>query len=314
MSVNQLPVNFLERLKLILSPENYQRYLLSISEKKFTSFRVNTLKTSDAAALSLLEAQGFDIKKIEWCQNAYYIPHKQRRELTNSQLMQQGMIYIQNPSSLFASLVLNPVASEEVLDMAAAPGGKTLHIAQLMNNEGRIAAVEAVRQRFFRLRANVELAGATMVNVYCKDSTRLGRIVPERFDRVLLDAPCSSEARFNIEDPKSFAFWSEKKVQEMQRKQKKLIYSAIQCLKPTGILVYCTCSFAPEENEAIIQYALDKFGAKISVLPIEVPFDNYQKGLSHWKDQQFDANLTKSVRIIPNDKMSGFYVCKIIKL
>lgn len=306
-----LPPAFLTRLTSILSPENYAQFLKGFNLEGWTSFRVNTLKANPKTILGKLENLGLTITPIAWCQNAYTIPDAQKRLLTETTHFYEGQIYIQNASSLFASLVLDPQSGEEILDLAAAPGGKTLHIADLMHNQGRIAAIEPVRDRFFKLRSNVNLAGASIVATYCKDGSTLWRVVPGRFDRVLLDAPCSAEARFDPQEPKSFAFWSEKKILEMSRKQKKLIYSAIRCLKPGGTLLYCTCSFAPEENEAIIQYSLDKFGKSIEVQPFAVPFDNYQKGLTHWGKEMFDESLSNTIRIIPNEFMAGFYLAKL---
>jgi 16S rRNA (cytosine1407-C5)-methyltransferase len=228
--------------------------------------------------------------------------------------VEQGSIYIQNPASLFASLVLSPKSHEEILDLAAAPGGKALHLAALMENKGRIAAVEAVKNRFFRLVTNINRADAEIIKPYLKDGSQIGRLVPERFDRVLLDAPCSSEGRFDLKDPATYAYWSEKKVKEMSHKQKRLIYSAIQALKPQGILVYCTCAFSVEENESIIQYALNKFAGKLTILPIEVPFTNYQPGLTSWGQFVFDANMQHAIRIVPDQLMNGFFICKLQKV
>lgn len=305
-----LPKAFIERLQTILTPDRYQQFVQALQQPKRTAFRVNTLLADPSEVVQHLE---MDCHPISWCPNAYFICESQKRALTESHFFKEGKIYIQNPSSLFATLVLDPQTGEEILDLAAAPGGKTLHIAALMNNIGRIAAVEAVRDRFFRLLNNVKLAGANIVATYHKDGTTLGRIVPARFDRVLLDSPCSAEARFNPDDPKSFAFWSEKKILEMNRKQKKLIYSAIQCLKPNGTLVYCTCSYAPEENEAIVQYALNKFGGELEIQAFDTPFSNYQVGLTQWQNTVFSSELQKSIRIIPNELMAGFYICKILK-
>ncbi|MBA2653635.1 MAG: RsmB/NOP family class I SAM-dependent RNA methyltransferase [Gammaproteobacteria bacterium] len=306
-----LPPLFMQRLQNILSPENYEQYLHFLAATKTTCFRVNTLKISIAELIDRLHAQKIITHPISWCEEGYSVANDQRRMLTETTEFQTGLLYIQNPSSLFASLVLSPKPGEEVLDLAAAPGGKTLHLAALMKNEGRIAAVEAVKNRFFRLKNNIANAGANIVQAYHKDGALIGRLVPKRFDRVLLDAPCSSEGRFDLNNPESYLYWNEKKITEMTRKQKQLIYSAIQCVKPNGILVYCTCSFSPEENEAIVQYALDKFGQAIEILPITVPFPNFQTGLSSWKNDFFSPVMENAIRIIPDAMMSGFFICKM---
>lgn len=309
-----LPPLFLRRLEHILTPHHFACYQSALTTEKMTSFRVNTLKAEVEKIISELKELKFSPEPISWCPDSFYLPASQRNALTKSTLLYEGSIYIQNSSSLFATLVLNPQPLEEILDLAAAPGGKTLHIAALMHNQGRIAAVEPVKDRFFRLKANVNNAKADIVKTYRKDGITIGRLVPERFDRVLLDAPCSSEGRFNLKEPSTFAFWSEKKILEMARKQKQLIHSAIQALKPEGILVYCTCSFAPEENEMIIDHALKKWGDKIEILPFNVPFSNYQPGLLSWKETHFSPAMKQAIRIIPDNKMNGFFICKMRKV
>lgn len=308
-----LPTLFLDRLQKIFNAQQFENYLTSLNQAKVTSFRVNTLKINSSQLLDKLKGQNIPVTPITWCDNAFYVTPNFREQLTYTEEFKSGLLYIQNQSSLFASLVLNPSPGEEVLDLAAAPGGKTLHLANLMHNKGRIAAVEPVRDRFFRLKRNIESAGANLVQAYCKDGATIGRLVPQRFDRVLLDAPCSSEGRFELQQPESFAYWSAKKISEMARKQKQLIYSAVQSLKPNGILVYCTCSYAPEENEAIIDYALRKF-QQLEILPIQVPFQNFASGLSNFENHTFDDRITQAIRIIPNTYMNGFFICKLRKL
>lgn len=311
---NHLSTLFLDRLQKIFTSENYQKYLSYLSERSMTCFRINTLKTTIDDVSTQLSSAGFHLTPITWCKEAFCVPTEEKRELTQTSAAREGLLYIQNASSLLPSLILAPQPNEEILDLAAAPGGKTLHMAALMENKGRLAAVEAVKNRFFRLKANIKLAHASVVQAYFKDGTTVWRNVFERFDRVLLDAPCSSEARINPQDPASFAFWGPKKIKEMTNKQKKLLFSAIQCLKPLGILVYSTCSFAPEENECIVQTMLDKFPESLEILPIDIPITNFQKGLTQWEGQEFSNTMSRSLRVIPTNTMSGFFICKLRKL
>ena len=176
-------------------------------------------------------------------------------------------------------ILLSPQSEECILDLGAAPGSKTLQLAELMGNQGNIWAVESVRGRFFRLRDNLARHGAENVQTHLADGTRIWRRHPEHFDRVLLDAPCSSEGRFRADAPKTYAYWSEKKIAEASRKQRRLCYSAVQCLKPGGVLVYSTCTFAPEENEAIINRVLRQFAGALTVEDIALPFANAAVGL-----------------------------------
>ena len=138
---------------------------------------------------------------------------------------------------------------ESVLDLAA--GGKTLQMACMMNNQGALSAVEPVKNRFFKLKANLEQQGASFVKTYLTDGRTVGGKCPERFDRVLLDAPCSSESRFTQLNPDSWSHWSIKKVKEVARKQKKLLMSALYSLKPGGVAALepsCGATGVPQLN------------------------------------------------------------------
>ena len=232
-------------------------------------------------------------------------------EITRSEAANSAAIYIQNPSSLVAVKALAPQPHEEVLDLAAAPGGKTIALSVAMDNTGRIAAVEAVKSRYFRLQANVQRCGVTNVDFYLRDGRGVGRAVGERFDRVLLDAPCSSQARMRWFDERSYGHWTVKKNKEAQRKQKRLILSAYDALKPGGRLVYCTCSFSVTENESVVHHLLTRSDAHM--VPLSMALPEHLPGLSRWRGKSLSAELVHSVRILPNPVWDGFYLAVLAK-
>lgn len=285
----------------------------SLIEPNLISFRVNTLKVPIEEVLTQLSLMGIMPKCIPWFQSAFTIPSLQRKLLMGCELYSAGKIYLQNASSLLPVLILDPKPNDYILDLAAAPGSKTSQMACLMQNTGQIAAVEKSKSRFFKLIQNLKQQGVTCVRTFLKDGTIIGRLCPERFDKVLLDAPCSSEGRFEANNPKTYLYWSEKKINEMARKQRKLIISAFQALKPGGILVYSTCTFAPEENEAVIIFLMDKFQDRLTIEKIDLPFSNIQSGLSHWENQVYPSVLQNCIRVLPNEYMGGFFICKIRK-
>jgi len=311
--MSQLPEEFLERLQRIVPAAALPGVLKSFESVKPLIVRINPLQTTAEAAAAQLTNLEIPHESISWKSDAFCIPPQYREQTLGSDLYQRGQIYSQNLSSQLAPMVLAPQAGEEVLDMCAAPGGKTLQIAGMLRQTGRIAAVEKVKARFFKLKANLKSQHVDFVHTYLTDATLLWRKTPERFDRILLDAPCSTESRFRSNDPDSFSHWQLRKIKETARKQKKLLTSAIHCLKPGGTLVYCTCSFAPEENEAIIDYVFRRFSDSIAISLIELPFGNQQQGLTHWKNKVFCPEVTRAVRILPNEKMDGFFLCKIAK-
>lgn len=311
---NVLPTPFRQRLESILPSDRFDPCWRTFYRPPATVFRVNLLKTDAESLIPELHAAGLTPSPLPWNPEAFTVPDAQRRSLTETDACRQGRLYIQNPSSMVPPLVLDPAPDEWILDLTAAPGSKTLQLAAMMGNRGKISAVELVRSRFFRLRDNLTLGGATNVQTYLKDGSRVWRSCPEQFDRVLLDAPCSSEGRFYTEDPKSFAYWSKKKIAEMSRKQKRLFYSAVQSLKPGGILVYSTCTFAPEENELIVQRALQQFPDALSIETIDLPLIDFQEGLAEWDGKDLHPELKKAARILPDGLMEGFFICKLRKL
>jgi 16S rRNA (cytosine1407-C5)-methyltransferase len=214
---------------------------------------------------------------------------------------------------MIAPILLAPEPEETVLDLAAAPGGKTLILAGMMQNTGWLSAVEPSRERFFRLRDNLEHQGVTNAHTYMTDGRSVGKKCPEMFDRILLDAPCSSEARFKSFDEKSTSFWTIHKVKETSKLQRRLLLSAYDALKPGGKLLYSTCSFSPEENESPLQHLLERHGSHLKTLPLVLPFDNVQKPLKQWGKEVFDERIQNAVRILPTDTIDGFFICLLEK-
>ena len=306
-----LPEIFIERFCLIY-PEIAHNLLKTFEVPKQVSFRVNTLKTDIESVLKELEAEGLHPEPVKWYSEAFTLPAQFRDKLTHSKLFENGKIYIQSLSSMLAPLVLDPKPGETVLDLTAAPGGKSLMMAERMKNSGWLSVVEPGKDRFFRLKANLERGGVTIAHTYMTDGRSVGAKCPAMFDRVMLDAPCSTEAKFRSFDPKTFAYWSERKIKEMSKLQQRLMESAIKSLKPKGKLLYATCSFAPEENEAVIDKALKKH-PELKVLNIQLPVKNITPGLTKWRKKSFCEDVSKSVRILPTETMDGFFLCLLQK-
>ena len=277
----------------------------SLSEPKRQAYWLNPLRQRPASFEPFGErVAGFD--------GAYHVDHPDRATVTRHAGTTDGWLYPINPSSLLAVRALGACEDEEVLDLAAAPGGKTVGIAAAMRNTGRIAAVEVVKGRFHRLRANLERCGVTNSDLYLADGRSIGRKVPERFDRVLLDAPCSSEARIRLADPKTYAHWKPRKIRETARKQVRLLRSAFHALKPGGVLVYCTCAFAPQENEMVVDNLLHS-GIEAELEPIDVTGVPSMPALIDWQDKPLDQRIEHAVRVLPDTLWDGFFVCRLRK-
>ena len=309
---SELPSEFTARLHEI-DGRRANAIMASFDVAKRPCLWLNPLRADPTETLDAIADSGIELRPLRWMDAAYLARSQDRESLVHCAAFARGEIYLQNPSSLLAARLIAPRPDEEVLDLAAAPGGKTIQMAAMMANRGRVAAVESVKRRFFRMKANLERAGVANVVPYLMDGRQVGRKTPERFDRVLLDAPCSSEGRFRVSKPSSFRHWSMRKVRECARKQRALIRSALQALKPGGRLLYCTCSFAPEENELVIQHVLDRMGDEIDIARVDIPVPNATPGLARWRDKALDPRLERAVRVVPDEAFDGFFLCLLEK-
>lgn len=308
-----LPKEFLERLARIVSPEKLETVLRAFTTKRPTTFRVNTLKTTREALLVKLSACGIEVEAVPWYKDAFILRNKSKQELIETPLYQHSEIYIQSLSSMMPTLVLDPQPGEKVCDLAAAPGSKTTQIAAMMGSQGEIVANDRSQTRLYKLAANLRAWGATNVRITHLAGERFWREYPQYFDKTLVDAPCSLEGRFDVGDPKTYAGWSVWKVQSLGKRQRWLLRSAVSATRPGGVIVYATCTLSPEENEAVIDWILDKERGVVEVEPIDVPLENLQAGSTRWGRKGFSPHVQLTVRILPSDLMEGFYIAKLRK-
>lgn len=312
--VRALPEVFLERLKHLVPSSRWDQIANTFAAPPPTTFRINTLKTTPEAVREALEAQGLRVRQVPWSREAYLLVSGRLRDLQETALYRQGAIYVQSLASMLPALVLAPQPGETILDLTAAPGSKTTQMACLMQGRGRIVANDNNRVRFFKLKANVESQGVTNVELSLKPGETFGRTHPDTFDRVLLDAPCSAEGRFQAHEPASYRYWKPAKIREMARKQKRLLGSAIGALRSGGVLVYSTCTFAPEENEAVVDWALRRFPGVCAIEEIQFDLPNRMAGLVRWDAETFDPGVHHGLRILPTDEMEGFFIARLRKL
>ena len=308
----QLPDLFLKRLERIAPPDRLDGVVRSFTESLWTGFRVNPLAGGTGDVVHDLGLTS--VEALSWLPGGYVAGPADRSRLLDSPAVRDGRLWVQNPSSMIPPVVLAPGVGDAVLDLAAAPGSKTLQLAGMMGGDADIAAVEPVKGRFYRLKRNLRSHGAAFVKTFNKDGMKVWHYRPDHFDRVLLDAPCSTEGGFRAGDPDTFSHWSLKKVRTMAGKQRRLLESALRAVKPGGLVVYSTCSFAPEENEAVVQHALDCFGDSVCVEPIALDLPGRQAGLAEWEGQEFAPEVTESVRILPDARYEAFFVCRIRRL
>jgi len=249
---------------------------------------------------------GFEPIETE-IKDAFLLPSNQRKLITKTSVYTENLIYIQSLSSIFSALELGVKSSDWVLDLAAAPGGKSLIFSETAQ---KVSSVEPDKSRFFAMKRNFKKMGAKNIQTYNKDGRFVYKATPEWFDRVFLDAPCSSEAHIDIK--KGITWWSTRRIYKFAKLQKELIISAFESLKSGGVMIYATCTFAPEENEAVVDFLLKKY-SNATVVPIEHNLKSVKSGICKWQDEEYSDEVKNSLRFLPTDGFSGFFMAKIAK-
>lgn len=282
--------------------ETYNKIIEGYNQKRFTTLRVNTLKAKVSYICSVLSENNIEYEKVSWNNEALIIKNANEIDIKELEIYKNGEIYLQSLSSMMPAIILEPKENEDILDMTAAPGGKTTQIAALTNNKANITACEMNTVRADRLKYNVEKQGATSVTVLKEDSRRLNDYFS--FDKILLDAPCSGSGTILLNNERTYKNFSENLVEKTIKSQKDLLKKAIKILKPGHELVYSTCSILKQENENIIKEIIEKGQAEVMAI-------NEEK----LKDiPKLKSNIDGALTVCPNEYYEGFFVAKLRKL
>ncbi|MGC8975608.1 MAG: RsmB/NOP family class I SAM-dependent RNA methyltransferase [Thermoprotei archaeon] len=272
--------------------------------------RCNTLRLPDCRRLTeRLEKLGFTLSSIEWCNEAYEVikePEKPSVGSTHEHLV--GLYYLhRGKASLIPPIILKPTREDEVVDLAAAPGGKTTHMAQIMRNEGLIVALEPSKERIKILRNNLERLGVKNTVLLRLDGRKITNIFKKVFTKALLDAPCTGEGIIMI-DPTRKTKTSLEDLIRYHEKQKELLRSALGSLKSGGRLLYTTCSIAPEENELVLNEVL-KEREDVRVVSLETPV-RLAPSVTEYYGIRVDDRVRLCGRTYPHTHgMEGFFIC-----
>lgn len=307
------PNLFKERCRAVFGGVGTRRILDGFMARKQTWFRINTIQCEIEDGFASLASEKLAFRRSEEWPDAGWVLPDERAALLQSDSLRCGRVYVQGMASQMPVRHMDLRAGLKVLDMAAAPGSKTLQIAAHASANDEIVAVELVRKRKFKLQENLKRHGAGFVRVLHQDGMKVWRYRPEYFDRILLDAPCSSEGRFRLDDPETYRYWTPAKVREMVRKQRRLLYSAVHALKPGGILLYSTCAISPAENEAAVQHILEGFPDCMDVEPIVWDAPERTDTIEKWRKKDLDPRIQGACRLMPSERMEGFFVCRFVK-
>ena len=311
--MDKFPARFLERINALLPADEVEAYLEHCTEPLPKTIRLKDLEAPIP--------DGWHLKPTA-VPEGFFIDRDNQTEVALGKTLEHftGHIYSQSLSSMLPVMVLNPQPHEKILDLCAAPGSKTSFLAQRMGNTGVIIANEPSGSRSKKLAANLDRMASVNAVIIQTDGTILNSFIGEEFDRILLDAPCSSEG-YGRRDSSFFAkMWSEPKIFMAAKLQKRLIESSWEMLAPGGIMVYSTCTSAPEENEAVVQHLLNTYPESVEILPTDLVDVPHAKSIKSWEGEVFDdAIVQHAQRFYPHLRSDtwnseSFFVVKLRKL
>ena len=308
---------FVERMEALLGEAGVKEFFEISYTKCPSSIRCNTLKMKPEELLGRLKVYGWSVRQpFEDFPEVMIVDSGLKPgELGKTKEHLLGYYYVQEISSMLPMMALRPEAGDFVLDLCASPGSKTTQAAAMMENKGFILANEISMGRIGILNSNLERCGVMNQIVTRKEGVALcERLLKKskiRFDKILVDAPCSGEGTLR-KSPKTFLMWNENMIKKIAKTQRKLAVAAFGLLKVGGVMIYSTCTLAPEENEMIVDYLIKEFDCEVEALSLPLKF---RSGVCSWGEKEFDRECKKCLRLYPQDNNTdGFFVARIRKV
>lgn len=282
--------------------------------------RVNTIKATVDRAMEALDAEGVGYEQTDW--NPEILRLTEGKAGTTWPYF-HGWLHGQEEVSALPAIVLDPQPGERVWDTCAAPGSKSSQLSALMDDEGLVVANDNSLGRLSALRHNAERLGVTNVAVTNRDARNFsmkpfqsdgdGTVGPahfDHFDRTLVDAPCSCEGTCR-KNPDVREQWTMNHVESVVGVQKGIVRRAIQATRPGGVVVYSTCTFAPEENEAVVTHALETEDCE--VVEFETPLET-SPGVTEWDGEEYHPSVEKTHRVYPHQNDTGGFFCAKLRV
>ena len=291
----QIPDFLIKKINNEYNEEICKKIKNGLVSKKPVTFRINTLKTDKEKVIKELKESNIEFEEVKWNNDAIIIKNVLEEDIRKLKIYENGEIYLQSLSSMIPPVILEPKEKENILDMAAAPGGKTTQISAISSGKSYITAFEKNKIRCDRLKYNLQKQGVGNVNVMQEDARKLSDFFS--FDKILLDAPCSGSGTESVFNQK----FTEELIQRSAKTQEELLTKALKILKKDGEMVYSTCSILKEENEKVLNKVLKKFNAKI------VPIEKIE-GIEY-----LPVEIEGTLCILPTELYEGFFVAKIRK-
>jgi len=285
--------------------------------REFTALRVNRLRTTPEETERELNDAGIPFQKIPWLQDGYLLPNIRADALWKLPAYLEGRIYLQWFSSQLVWELLRPYLTKEtrVLDIAAAPWGKSSHLSAILENQGQIVACEKNQIRFEKLLHTIQNQGCKNVESLHLDALKLSsKFPPWSFDLILADVPCSASGKILYRQEKSYGYFHNPWVDEKNASvQKSLLDAILPLLKKWGKILYSTCTISPLENEGIIDTLLTQY-TQLSPIDLSEAFQHPQLHtlikvpLKNYRGKEYHPWVTKSIRILPSSHMEWFYI------
>ncbi len=299
----------IERYLALWGEEETMQFLQACEQPIPTAIRINTLRAKVDFVLDRLQSKRVKIEKIPWLDYGFYADFEGLSTPGAFLEHMLGYYYVQGIPSMTTVKILDPQPGETIFDLAAAPGGKTTHIAQRMENDGMVISVEQDRKRLASLESNILRCNVTNAIVLRGDAKRIEELDLQP-DRILLDAPCSGEGLLPL-DPTRKTSKSIADVRYCATRENEMLDTAISVLAPGGTIVYSTCSIAPEENEYVVDDILQRH-PDISIVPIPIDFGS--PGYPQPYGVVLDESLNLARRFLPHlHNTEGFFICKMVK-
>lgn len=299
-----LPKKFEERMKELLGQE-FKEFKASYNERYKTGLRSNRLKLTSE---EFKEIAPCEVEEIPWTPNGFYYDGK--NQPAKHPYYHAGLYYIQEPSAMLPATLLPINPGDKVLDVCAAPGGKSTELAAKLGGTGLLVSNDISNSRAKALLKNIELFGVRNPLIISEDPANLVKSFRGYFDKILVDAPCSGEGMFR-KDPTIMKNWEQYGVEYYNNLQRNIILYAADMLKPGGYMVYSTCTFSPEENEGTIRYLIEN-RPEFSVQPVDHS-NGLGQGHKEWIDSE-DEQLKNCIRVWPHKvKGEGHFVTLLKK-
>lgn len=295
----QIPEFLYKKLLEQYGEEYTDKILKGYTKTRATTIRINNLKSNKQRIKEKLQIAGIKFEEIEWYNEALIIQNAKEEDIQKLDIYQNGEIYMQNLSSMIPPIIVEPKEKEGILDMAAAPGGKTTQMASISNNLAMITACEKNKIRAERLKYNLDKQGANRVTVMLEDARKLNNFFS--FDKILLDAPCSGSGTIKVNNENLEKYFTKELVERSVKTQKELLIKASKIVKEGGEIIYSTCSILKEENEEILKEIISKTNLEI----VEIDKNKFENV------QTLPAIIPGTICVCPNELYEGFFVAKL---